>query len=162
MKAVALSFVLLATAWAQNEKLKEEGWSQLLPPGEGRQSVLESCTGCHNLRVVVHARLSRAGWSKDLNDMIQRGAPLFPEEIEPLTAYLSKVFGADVPKLVNVNTAAREDLDKLPDVKPEIIARILDARAKAGPFKSPEELRGAIGMEKGDFERIRYYFKYRD
>jgi DNA uptake protein ComE-like DNA-binding protein len=153
-----LGVALLPFAHAQNPKTKDEGWSQLLPPGDGRQAVLESCTTCHNLKVVVHARLSRAGWTKDVNDMIQRGAPLFPEEIDPLTAYLSKVFGPDVPKLVNVNTAAREDLEKLPNLKPEMVIRIVEAR----PFKNSEELRRALGMEKTDIEKIQYLFKYRD
>ena len=155
----AVSLAMVGLAFAQGAK-KDEGWSQLLPPGEGKQAVLDSCTTCHNLKVVVHARLSQAAWTKDVNDMIQRGAPLFPEEIEPITAYLSKAFGPDVPKLVNVNTATREELEKLP-LKPGIAARIVEAREKS-PFKNSEELRQALGMEKTEFSAIQFFFKFRD
>ncbi len=159
---LVLVLLVLPGASAQGPKPKEEGWSELLPPGDGRELVLSTCTSCHNLKVVVHARMSRADWAKSVNDMIQRGAPVFPEEIEPLTTYLSKAFGTGVPKLVNVNTASREELEKLPNLKPEIVTGILEARAKAGPFKNSEELRRALGMEKADFEKILYLLKYRD
>jgi hypothetical protein len=152
----------LSAALAQGHKAKDEGWPELLPAGEGRQLVLDSCASCHNLKIVVHARMSRADWARSVNDMIQRGAPVFPEEIEPITAYLSKAFGTAVPKLVNVNTASRENLEKLPNLKPEMVARIVEARSKAGPFKNSEELRRALGMEKGDFEKILYLLKYSD
>ena len=150
---VCATLLSLALVYGQSAK-KDEGWSQLLPPGEGRQAVLDSCTTCHNLKVVVHARLTQVAWTKDVNDMIQRGAPLFPEEIEPITAYLSKAFGPDVPKLLNVNTATREELEKLP-LKAEAVSKILETR----PFKNSEELRRAIGMES---EKIQYLVKYRD
>ncbi len=156
---VSLLLVLQAVP-AQDQKPKEEGWLELLPPGDGRELVLSSCISCHNLRVVVHARMSRADWTKSVHDMIQRGAPLFPEEIEPITTYLSKAFGPAIPKLVNVNTASREDLEKLPNLKPEIVTRILEARSRAGSFKNSQELRRALGMEKEDFEKILYLLKY--
>jgi len=157
--ACAILFLLTA-AYAQ--KPKDEGWADLLPAANDRELVLNSCGSCHNMRVVVDARKSRADWGKCVNDMIQRGAPLFPEEIDPIVAYLSKAFPPDLPRLVNVNTARREELAKLPSVSPEITARILEVRAKVGPFKNSEELRHALGMEKADFQKIASLLKYRD
>lgn len=166
MRNIVLYFLsvllILSAALAQGQKAKDEAWAELLPPGDGRGLVLNSCASCHNLKMVVLARKSRADWARSVNDMIQRGAPVFPEEIEPMTAYLSKAFGTAVPNPVNVNTASREDLEKLPNLKLEMVARILEARGKAGPFKNSGELRQALGMEKGDFERILYLFKYGD
>ncbi len=157
------SLALLApAAWAQSDKAKDEGWPDLLPPGDARQSVLESCSSCHNLKVVVLARKNRADWAKAINDMIQRGAQLFPEEIEPIAAYLVKVCGPDVPKLVNVNTAGKEELASVPNLNPGLVARILDARGKAGPFKNADELRQALKLDPAEFEKIRYLLKYRD
>lgn len=170
MRAISFSLVSLlivfAVAFAEGQKTaqksKDDGWAELLPPGDGRELVLSSCTSCHNLKSVVDTRKSRESWAKSVNDMIQRGAPVFPEEIEPMTAYLSRAFGAAVPKLINVNTASREDLEKLLNLKPEIVTRILTARGKAGSFKNPEDLRRNLGMEKEDFEKIMYLFKYSD
>ncbi len=160
MKKYSLLFLLLSCGLALAQKAKDEGWPELLPSGDGRDLVLSSCNSCHNLKVVVHARKDRAAWAKSVNDMIQRGAQLFPEEIDPITAYLSKAFGMSVPMLVNVNTATREDLEKLPNFKPEIVTRILEVRAKTGSFKNPEELRRALGMEKVEFEKIQYSLEY--
>lgn len=151
----------MTLAPAQGRK-PDEGWSDLLPQGDGREMVLNSCVSCHNVRVVVHARKNRADWTKCINDMIQRGAPLFPDEIEPITAYLAKAFDTTTPKLVNVNTASREELEKLPNMKPEIATRILAAREKAGAFKNGEELRTALAMTKADFEKILYLLKYKE
>ena len=61
---------------------------------------------------------------------------------------------------MNANVASREDLEKLPNFKPELATRIVELRAKAGPFKNAEELRRALGMEKADFEKIRYRLEY--
>ena len=152
--------LLLSLPLAQAQKPKDEGWSDLLPPDDSRDLVLNSCGGCHNLKVVVQARKSPTEWAKCVNDMIQRGSQLFPEEIGPITTYFVKSFGKDIPALVNVNTAAREDLEKLPNFKPEIVTRILEARGKIGPFKNSEELRRAMGLEKADFEKIRYRLEY--
>jgi DNA uptake protein ComE-like DNA-binding protein len=152
--------VMLPAAWPQGQKAKEGGWNELLPPGDGQEMVLNTCGSCHNLKVVVHARKTHDDWIKCINDMIQRGAPLFPEEVEPLTNYLSKYFDATAPKLVNVNAASREELEKVPNMKPEVVTRILDARAKAGSFKNSEELRHALGMEKPEFDKILYSLKY--
>jgi hypothetical protein len=162
MKKCCLSMLLLLCGLGRGQKAADEGWSELLPPGEGRELVLSSCNTCHNLKVVVHARKDRDGWTKSVNDMIQRGAQLFPEEIDPIIAYAAKAFGTSVPKLVNVNTATREDLEKLPNFKPDLVARILEVRAKAGDFKSPEELRRALGMEKAEFEKIQYVLEYKN
>lgn len=164
-RTILLSFLLLftfAATLASSQKSRNDDWAELLPPGEGRESVLNTCSSCHNLRTVVDARKSRENWAKSINDMIQRGAPVFPEEIEPLTAYLSKVFGLGVPKLVNINTASREELQKLPDLKPDLVERIITARGKVGSFKNAEELRRTLRMDGPDFEKLLYRFKYHD
>ena len=156
------ALLALPLAWAQAQKPTDDGWPELLPPGEGRELVLTSCASCHNLKSTVHERKSRAEWAKTVNDMILRGAPIFPEEIEPITAYVSRAFGSTVPKLLNVNTATGEELEKLPNLKPEAVARLLELRRKAGPFKNAQELRQALGNEGDEFEKIRYFLKYKN
>jgi len=39
---------------------------------------------------------------------------------------------------------------------------ITDARGKAGPFKSADDLRQALKLGAAAFEKIRYLLKYRD
>lgn len=140
---------------------RDEIWTELLPPGNGHGAVVASCTGCHSLKVIVNARRNAAEWAVTVNDMIQRGAPVFNDEIEAMTGFLAKSFGANVPRLVNVNEARREDLEKLPGVTSETAARIVEARA-GGVFRNPEQLRRSLKMEETEFEKIRYLFKYSD
>ena|SRR5437763_7157092 len=159
---LALCLLALPLGSAQSQKPENKGWDQLLPPGKGREIVLNSCTTCHGLKIVVHGRKSGADWQKAVNDMIQRGAPVFPEEIEPLDQYLAKAFAAEMPKPVNVNTAPRAELEKLPGMKPELAARLLEARGKVGPFKNAEELRRNVKFDDAEFEAVRYLLKYAD
>lgn len=155
---VALSFVPPA-ARAQR---RNEVWTELLPPGDGHGAVVASCTGCHSLKVVVNARRSTADWAATVDDMIQRGAPVFPDEIAPMMAFLSQSFGTTVPALVNVNTARREDLEKLPGMTPELAGRIVEARARVGQLRNPEDLRRALDRKPPEFEKILRLFKYSD
>ena len=161
-----LSNLLIAVFWIGSmgaaQKPKEEGWSELLPPGEARAMVLEVCADCHTLKGTVHERKNRAAWAKTVNDMILRGAALYPDEIEPVTNYLAKAFGPDVPKPVNVNTATREELEKLPGLKPETVAHLLELRQKAALYKNAKELKEALGKQADEFEKYRYLLKYKD
>jgi competence protein ComEA len=157
---LAMLAAMLAPAWTQTQKPENKGWDELLPPGDGRDAVLTACVTCHGLKAVVIGRKDRAGWQKTVDDMIQRGAPVFPEEIDPITAYLAKVFPAEMPSPINANTATAEELTKLPGVTPEVARRLIDARVKFGPFKSAEEMRQAVGLDKSEFEAIRYLLKF--
>ena len=61
-----------------------------------------------------------------------------------------------------MNTATREEFEKLPNLKPETVARLLEVRQKAGPFKNAEALKEALGKQGDDFEKDRYLLKYKD
>lgn len=157
---IATVIFVLTPAFTQNQKPENKGWDELLPPGPGRESVATTCITCHGLKSVVLGRKSQPEWAKAVNDMIQRGAPVFPDEIEPMVQYLSKSFPANLPKPVNVNTATAADLQKIPGMKPELAAKIVDARAKSGPFKDSAELQHAANIDKADFDSVRYLLKY--
>lgn len=157
---IATVVLMLVPAFTQNQKPENKGWDDLLPPGAGRESVTTTCVTCHGLKTVVIARKSQPEWAKAVNDMIQRGAPVFPDEIEPLVQYLSKSFPATLPKPVNVNTASAAELEKLPGMKPDVAQHIVDARGKSGPFKDAAELQRAANLDKNDFEPVRYLLKY--
>jgi DNA uptake protein ComE-like DNA-binding protein len=79
-----------------------------------------------------------------------------------MTAFLAKSFPTNAPRLVNVNTVRREELEKLPGVTAETAARIVAARSQAGTLRNPEDLRRALDIEKAEFEKVLYLFKYSD
>jgi competence protein ComEA len=56
---------------------------------------------------------------------------------------------------VNLNTATKADLEKLPGVGPSMAQRILDYRQKNGSFKKTEELMNVQGIGEKSFLKLR-------
>src|SRR6266852_6771802 len=74
--ALALSCALSAVA-------------QTLPPGPGKDIVLSACVQCHDLRWIVSQKKSETAWRRTVNEMVWRGAPLVPGDVDDITHYLS-------------------------------------------------------------------------
>ena len=61
----------------------------------------------------------------------------------------------DGKRTINVNTATREELEKLPGIGRVIADRIVKYRARHGFFKSPKDLLRVKGIGKRKLEKIR-------
>jgi cytochrome c5 len=62
----------------------------------GRAALTQVCVGCHGngiLRMVEQRKKTEQEWRETVYRMIGRGAQVFPDEIEPLTAYLTATGG---------------------------------------------------------------------
>ena len=66
--------------------------AQELPVGEGRQTVMARCLTCHESDLIVQQRLSRTGWSREIDKMIRWGAVVDATERESMLDYLSAHF----------------------------------------------------------------------
>jgi cytochrome c5 len=79
----------IATATAA---LAARGESFGRPPGQqedkGEQILNGSCTTCHDLRLVEVQALDKAGWTSNVESMIQRGADIAPDDLPILIDYL--------------------------------------------------------------------------
>ena len=58
------------------------------PSERGEQILNQACTSCHDLRPIDLQALDTDGWTKVVNTMIQKGAPVKPEDVSPLAEYL--------------------------------------------------------------------------
>ena len=63
--------------------------------------------------------------------------------------------GADDATPVDVNLASAAELERLPGVGPALAARIVEARARDGPFGSVDDLRRVRGVGGPTLERLR-------
>ena len=61
-----------------------------LPAGPEKAVVAEVCTACHELGRIVNGSYDAAGWHNVVNMMVNAGAALTPDQIEPVTNYLIK------------------------------------------------------------------------
>jgi comEA protein len=62
-------------------------------------------------------------------------------------------------KIVNINTAAKEELVGLPGIGPALAEAIMEYRDKNGAFRDTEELKSVNGIGPAKFERIRSYIR---
>lgn len=66
--------------------------AQQLPDGPGKELAEANCNICHTLLSRVGSGYTASGWNTVLRMMINQGAPLQPDQIEPLKTYLIKNF----------------------------------------------------------------------
>ncbi len=87
MKVTLILLMVAASAGAQES----------LPPGAGRTLVLEACVQCHDIRAITSQQKSEAAWRRTVNEMIWRGAPLMPGEVDVVAKYFAR--GGEAPRL---------------------------------------------------------------
>ena len=93
MRAIIAALIFIGGMFAPIALLwSADAWVGMLPPGDGQQETKELCGSCHNLQKVVQSRKTPQEWERSVNDMLARGAQIFPDEAEKITKYLSASF----------------------------------------------------------------------
>jgi hypothetical protein len=98
---------------AQNSaKLNEE-----LPAGAMQQTATTACLECHEARIIVQQRLSKAVWTKEVDKMVKWGAVVDANDRDALIDYLSDNFGPgqheySAPRLAQEKTTVRSTRQK--------------------------------------------------
>ena len=88
----------------------------------------------------------------------QRRAPL-TIEIGPSPSYVQWDAQLRDSKLVDLNQATAEELERLPEVGHTLAIRIIAYREAHGPFRTPEDLRKVPGIGPKTYEALRDYVK---
>src|ERR1700683_574865 len=63
-----------------------------LPAGPAQAKVTTACTECHESRIIMQQRLSKAAWTKEVDKMIKWGAVVDPADRDSFIEYLSVNF----------------------------------------------------------------------
>lgn len=101
-KTAALLLLVVGVVAGQDERekrLSADGGKiqavETLPEGPGRDLVLQTCSKCHDLKMIVSQRKTAAAWQRTVNEMLRLGARLNSDETEIVTNYLATWFGPD-------------------------------------------------------------------
>jgi hypothetical protein len=68
-----------------------------LPVGAMRAKATAACTECHEVRIILQQRLSKATWTREVDKMTKWGALVDASDRDALIDYLSANFGPDGP-----------------------------------------------------------------
>jgi hypothetical protein len=83
-----------------------------LPAGPMQEKATTACTECHESRIIVQQRLSKAAWTKEVDKMAKWGALVEPQDRDALIDYLSANFGVDKAPYVAERTQVRASKKK--------------------------------------------------
>jgi hypothetical protein len=92
-------FLVAAAPWTLAQ-------SNELPAGPVQAKVMTACTECHESRIILQQRLSKAAWTKEVDKMVKWGALVDPADRDGFIDYLSGNFPADKAPYVAPRTAS--------------------------------------------------------
>ena len=112
-RKVASTLAILAVAttspfWALSEKAEPAKVTEDLPPGPIQTKATTACLECHEARIILQQRLTKAAWTKEVDKMIKWGAVVDPTDRDGLIDYFSTNFSPDQPPYVPPRTVAQK------------------------------------------------------
>jgi cytochrome c5 len=109
--ALLFSAISLITVSIFKDEMVRAG-SQDLPEGKGAIVVREKCLTCHEADLIIMQRLSRQGWTREVEKMIRWGAIVPETEKELLVDYLALNFGPKPARNKPEEARGREIFEK--------------------------------------------------
>jgi hypothetical protein len=86
-----------------------------LPAGTMQARATTACLECHEARIILQQRLSKAAWTKEVDKMTKWGAVVDPADRDALIDYLSTNFSPDKPAYEPPKTANKNASGKTSD-----------------------------------------------
>lgn len=68
-----------------------------LPSGAMQAKASTTCAECHEARIILQQRLTKAAWTKEVDKMVKWGAVVDASDHDALIDYLSTNFSPDKP-----------------------------------------------------------------
>jgi cytochrome c5 len=91
-RLLKFALALAAIAFAAGLSTHRAAAGQDLPEGKGVEVARDKCLLCHEADLIVSQRLSRAGWTREVEKMMRWGAVVSDAEKEVLVEYFSARF----------------------------------------------------------------------
>jgi mono/diheme cytochrome c family protein len=91
---------IFATAlrfWALSDEPIPAKPTEELPAGAMQAKATTACLECHEARIILQQRLSKAAWTKEVDKMTKWGAVVDANDRDALIDYLSTNFSPDRP-----------------------------------------------------------------
>jgi hypothetical protein len=101
------SFFSLSYLQGQDRKPAPANVNADLPAGAMQSKATTTCLECHEARIILQQRLSKAAWAKEVDKMTKWGALVDPSDREALIDYLSVNFSPDKPPYEPQRTAEK-------------------------------------------------------
>jgi hypothetical protein len=98
-------FVLGITMAAVGQQPATPKVTEELPAGPMQAKATTACTECHEARIILQQRLSKAAWTKEVDKMTKWGALVDPADRDALIDYLFSNFSPDKRPYVPPMTA---------------------------------------------------------
>src|ERR1700683_68187 len=96
--AATFALILIALSVAsQAQKPAAASLTADLPAGSMQAKATTSCLECHEARIILQQRLSKAAWTKEVDKRTKWGALVDPADRDALIDYLSANFSPDKP-----------------------------------------------------------------
>src|SRR2546430_1300882 len=95
LAAVAIMAVAITSLTAFSQQAAKP--AEDLPPGAMQAKATTACLECHEARIILQQRLSKAAWTKEVDKMVKWGAVVDANDHDALIDYLSANFGPDQP-----------------------------------------------------------------
>ena len=103
-----LAVATISLSWGLSEKPVAAKVTEDLPPGPMKAKATTACLECHEARIILQQRLSKAAWTKEVDKMVKWGAVVDPSDHGALIDYLSTNFTPEQPPYVPPRTAAQK------------------------------------------------------
>jgi hypothetical protein len=92
-------------------------FNEELPAGAMQHKATTACLECHEARIIVQQRLSKAVWTKEVDKMVKWGAVVDASDRDALIDYLSGNFSPerpvyDAPHTAREKTRAKNTTEK--------------------------------------------------
>jgi hypothetical protein len=88
---IVIALVALIVPWLWGQPVQPPD----LPLGDMQGKARTACLECHDARIILQQRLSKATWMKEVDKMTKWGAVVDPADRDALIEYLSVNFPAD-------------------------------------------------------------------